>query len=121
MNDNRGVIAELRRLEAASILTPAEVRRIGERYPTEAWDVVSLIRVFTILGAISAGAGAVVLANAYVNAVRLVELGLAILTALLLFGARHARAREMPRTAAAMEMGAGFAVQGLTTALAIDF
>jgi hypothetical protein len=117
---NRGVAAELRRLETAGILTPLEGRRIGERYPTGEWDVVSLVRVFTILGAISAGAGAVVLATAYVNALRLAEAGLAIATVLLIVAARFVRAKDMRRTAAAMEMAAGFAVQGFTTVLAAD-
>jgi hypothetical protein len=117
---NRGVTAELLRLRAVGILTPLEVRRIGERYPTADWDVVSLIRVFTILGAIAAGAGAVVLANEYVNALRLAEVGLAIAAVLLIVGARFVRAKDMGRTAAAMEMAAGFAVQGFTTVLAAD-
>ncbi len=117
---NRGVVAELHRLEGTGILTPVQRQKIAVRYPTETWDIVSLVRVFTILGAISAGAGAVVLANQHFNTLRLLEVGLALAVMSLLAGARVVRAREMPRTAAAMEMGAGFAVQGFTTALAID-
>jgi hypothetical protein len=119
---NQQVVSELRRLEAARVLTTADVQRISERYPTAAWDVVSLIRVFTVLGAISAGAGALILANEYMNTLRLVEGGLAAALVLLLAGAQWlARTKQMGRTAAAMEMGAGFAVQGLTSVLAIDF
>ncbi len=117
---NRQVIAELRRLEATGVLTRPQATRIAEHYPTAGWDVVSLIRVFTILGAISAGAGAVILASEHVNALRLLEFGLAIVAVLLVAGARLVRARDMHRTAAAMEMGAGFAVQGFTTVLSID-
>jgi len=117
---NRQVVAELRRLGSAGVLTAQQVSRIAERYPTGGWDVVSLVRAFTILGAIAAGAGAVVLAAEYVNAVRLLEGGLLLAVVLLLAGARWVRAREMPRTAAAMEMGAGFAVQGFTSVLAFD-
>ena len=118
---NRQVVAELHRLQAAGVLTAREAQRIGERYPTGEWDVVSLVRAFTVLGAISAGAGAVVIAGEHFNAMRLLEIGLAAAIVLLLAGARRVRARDLPRTAAAMEMAAGFAVQGLTTALAIDF
>ena len=56
---NRQVVAELRKLESASVLTPREVERIAERYPTSAWNIVSLVRAFTMLGALSAAAGAV--------------------------------------------------------------
>jgi len=119
---NRQIVAELQRLETADVLDLRQVRRIAERYPTTPWDVVMLVRAFTILGAISAGAGAVVFATEYVNSIRLLEGGLAIAAVLLIAGARWvAQAKDMPRTAAAMEMGAGFAVQGLTTVLAIEF
>jgi hypothetical protein len=118
---NRYVTGELRRLEAGGVLTAAEARRIGERYPTGDWNVVSLVRAFTILGALSAAAGVMVLAGEHMNALRLVEGSLAVAIVLLLVGARWVRAKDMPRTAASMEMGAGFAVQGLTTVLAIDF
>ena len=118
---NRRVVAELGRLQVAGILTSREVGRISERYPTGAWDVVSLVRVFTILGAISAGAGALVMAGRHMNALRLLEGGLAVAIVLLIAGARWVRAQDMGRTAAAMEMAAGFAVQGLTTVLATDF
>ncbi len=118
---NRYVTGELRRLESGGILTAAEARRIGERYPTGTWNVVSLVRAFTVLGALSAAAGVLVLASEHMNALRLAEGSLAAAIVLLLAGARWLRAKDMPRTAAAMEMGAGFALQGFTTVLAIDF
>jgi hypothetical protein len=118
---NRKVVAELGRLQAAGVLSACEVERIAERYPTGRWDVASLVRVFTILGAISAGAGMVVLAGEHFNTLRMAEVGLAAAIVLLVQGARWVRAADMRRTAAAMEMAAGFAVQGLTTVLAADF
>jgi hypothetical protein len=118
---NRRIVAELGRLQAGGVLTAPEVQRIAERYPTGDWDIVSLVRVFTILGAIAAGAGALVMAARHMNALRLLEGSLAAAIVVLLAGARWIRARDMGRTAAAMEMGAGFAVQGLTTVLATDF
>jgi hypothetical protein len=123
MNDglNRQVAGELRRLEAAGILTPREAGRIAERYPTGEWGVLSLVRVFTILGAIAAAAGALIVAGQHMNALRVLEGVLAASIVLLLAGARWVRGKDMERTAAAMEMGAGFAVQGITTVLAIDF
>jgi len=118
---NRQVVAELGRLEGVGVLDARQVRRLSERYPITDWDVVSLVRVFTILGATAAGAGATVLASEFVNALRLLEAGLAAAAILLVAGARWLeRAKDMRRTAAAMELAAGFAVQGFTTALAID-
>lgn len=117
---NREVVAELRRLESASVLTPREAQRIAERYPTSAWNVLALVRAFTILGAIAAAAGGVVLAAQHLNAMRVLEASLAITAIALVAGARWVRSKDMDRTAAAMEMLGGFAVQGFTTVLAFD-
>jgi hypothetical protein len=122
MNDrlNRQVAAELRKLESASVLTPREAQRIAERYPTSAWDVASLVRVFTVLGALCAAAGAIVLAAEHLNAMRVLEVSLAAAAVFLIAGARWVRSKDMDKTAAAMEMLGGFAVQGFTTVLAFD-
>ena len=57
-----------------------------------------------------------------IDALKLIEVGLLLaFGALLLAGRWLMRTRRMPRTGAAIELAAGFALQGLTTALAIDF
>jgi hypothetical protein len=116
---NRRVVNELYRLESVGLLDPKHVSIIAERYPTTDWDVASLVRCFTVLGAICAGAGAVILASEAMNALRLLEAGLMLATGGLLAAARWlTREKHMPRTAAAMELTAGFALQGLTAVLA---
>ncbi|HMD32995.1 MAG TPA: hypothetical protein VKG84_13865 [Candidatus Acidoferrales bacterium] len=119
---NRRIAAELDLLVTQHILTPSEARRIAERYPTTAWDVMVLVRWFTILGAVTAGAGLVILANEYVNAMRLGEAGLAVATLGFIFLGRYlATSRGLEKTGAALEMAGGFALQGLTFLLAVDF
>ena len=97
-------------------------QRVAERYPVSPWNVLVLIRWFTILGAVSAGAGLLVLLRHLGTPVRLAEVGCAAAFGLLLFVARLlVREKGLPRAAAALQLAAGFALQGLTVALAIDF
>ena len=119
---NRGVVAELDQLVAQSILTPAQSRAIAERYPTTPWDILVQARWFTILGAVAASAGLVMLIREYVNVLRLGEAGLAAAAVSFIFGGRHlARTKMLVKTGAALELAGGFALQGLTVVLAIDF
>ena len=119
---NRRIHAELDHLVVQRILAPSQAQRIAMRYPVERWDVLVLARWFTILGAVTAGVGAVLLAQELVNVLRPGEIGLAGAAVGFVFLARWlARVKRMPQTAAALEMAAGFALQGLTFLLAIDF
>jgi len=119
---NRRINAELDVLVGRQILTPQQARRIAERYPTTPWDVLVLVRWFTILGAVTAGAGLVILAHDYVTAVRLGEAGLLVATiGFIVLGRWLARSRGLEKTGAALEMAGGFALQGLTFLLAVDF
>jgi hypothetical protein len=119
---NRAIAAELDNLTLHGILTAEQARRIGERYPTERWDVLVLVRWFTVLGGVAAGVGAVLLANEFATALRLGEVGLAAgVLGFLLLARWLTRSRGLARTGAALEMLAGFSLQGLTFLLAIDF
>ena len=119
---NRRINVELADLVGQQILAPAEARRIAERYPTTPWDVLVVARWFTILGAVTAGVGLVILAHEYVNAIRLGEIGLAVaIVGFIALGSYLERSRGLEKTGAALEMCAGFALQGLTFLLAIDF
>lgn len=116
---NRGIQRELDRLQAQGLLAPDARARIGEQYPVTPWNRRVLSRWFTILGMVSMGAGVLVLLRHLGSALRLTEVGCAVgFVGLLLLG-RRLRARA-PKAAAAAELGAGFALQGLTVALAID-
>lgn len=119
---NRRIAAELEELVQQQVLSPGEASKIAERYPTTPWDVLVLVRWFTILGAVTAGAGMVILAKEYVNAMRLGEMGLlAAMVGFIFLGRYLARERDLVKTGAALEMAGGFALQGLTFLLAVDF
>jgi hypothetical protein len=120
MSDNIGVVSELIAMQSAGVLDAKQLQALSERYPVGRWNVVTLVRWFTVLGVLCAGAGTVILATELVNALRLGEAGLALACGLLIVFARTVRSRSMTKTAAAMELGGGFALQGLATALAID-
>ena len=119
---NRGIAAELDSLTQQQILTVTQARRIAERYPTTPWDILVLVRWFTILGAVTMGTGAVLLAKEFVNGLRLGEAGLALGTVgFIALGRYVANSRELVKTGAALELAGGFALQGLTFLLAVDF
>jgi hypothetical protein len=119
---NRGINAELDGLVAQNILTFGEAQKIRERYPTTPWDLLVLARWFTILGAVAAGAGVVIVAKQYVNAIHLAEFGLLLATIGLIWLGRYLAGRKsLAKTGAALEMAAGFGLQGLIFVLAIDF
>lgn len=119
---HQGIQRELAAVAAAGVLTLEQQQRVAERYPVSPWNVLVLIRWFTILGAVSAGAGLLVLLRHLGTPVRLAEVGCAAAFGLLLFAARLlVREKGLPRAAAALQLAAGFALQGLTVALAIDF
>ena len=50
-----------------AVLSAEQASRLKERYPTTAWDFMSLVRAFTILGAATAIAGMVVLVREHLN------------------------------------------------------
>lgn len=119
---NRRINAELDLLVAQDILSAPQAQRIAERYPTTPWDVLVLVRWFTILGAVAAGAGSVILAMDYIKGIHLAEAGLFLATiGVIWFGRYLARAKNLVKSGAALEMAGGFALQGLILALAIDF
>lgn len=119
---NRRIGAELYLLVEQQVLDPAQAVRIAERYPATPWDILVLARWFTILGAVTAGAGLVILAKQFVNAMRLGEAGLALAMAGFIWLGRYlTRSKGLAKTGAALELAGGFALQGLTFLLAIDF
>jgi hypothetical protein len=119
---NRRIGAELILLVEQQVLNPAQAVRIAERYPATPWDILVLARWFTILGAVTAGTGLVILAKQFVNAMRLGEAGLALAMAgFIWLGQYLARSKGLVKTGAALEMAGGFALQGLIFLLAVDF
>ena len=100
----------------------AQATRLRERYPTEPWNLSSLARWLGLLGAITAGAG-VLLLGARLQSWRTLLEGtlLGAFVTFLWLGRWLGGARGMTRTRTAVEVVAGFALQGLTLALALHY
>ena len=119
---NRRIQAEVWRLASQGLIDNARAERLAAQYPTTRWDVAVLVRWLTWLGALSAGAGAVILASELASWLRLAEAGLLLATAVAFWaGQDPLPARGLPKTAAAVELLGALAMQGLITALAVDF
>jgi hypothetical protein len=119
---NRKIRAELDLLATQQILSAAQVAQLAERYPTAPWDLVSLARWLTLVGAVAAGAGVVLLGTQLAMWRTLLEVVLLGAAAgLCWLGRWLGRARGMTRTQAALELLGAFALQGLTVALAVHY
>lgn len=117
---NRTIQAELDRLEALGLLTPEARVTVGQRYPTGLFDLTSLARWFTILGAVAAACGLALLVHDLAGMWLALEGGQAILAAGLLVGGQYLRHRRaMEKTGAALELLGTMALQGLLTTLAV--
>ncbi len=58
---NRAIQAELRVLVSQGLLDEATFSKVAARYPVTPWDVARLVRWFTVLGAVTAGLGLLLL------------------------------------------------------------
>lgn len=120
--ENRQIVAELGRLAELGVLTPEQEREIAERYPVGRWNVISLIRWFSILGVVSAGVGLLVLARHLGDLQTLLEVGLGLAAVGLLTGGWWLlRADRLPRVGASLQLLGAFAIQGLTFALGVHY
>jgi hypothetical protein len=117
---NQRIHAELNELVAREILNQKQATTLKKRYPTEAWDYLSLVRAFTALGVLTAVTGLVILAREHVNWWLVSEsaLGIAFLASLGL-GYRLKRHGAMPVLGESLELAGAMALQGLTVVLAI--
>ena len=93
-NVNVAIRRELAALQAAGLIDARNLVAIGERYPVGRWNVVTLVRWFTILGALATCGGLLILAAELVNAIHLAEAGLAAAFGLLIFFARKFSTRD---------------------------
>jgi hypothetical protein len=116
---NRQIRRELGRLAEQQLLTSEQRAAISERYPVTRWNVIALIRWYSILGAVSAAVGLLILARHLAAQQTLIEVALTVGTVLPLWlGAFLAGARNLPRVGAALQLLGAAALQGLTFALA---
>lgn len=117
---NQAIQHEIDDLVAQRILQAEQAGKIKQRYPTSPWNMLALVRSFTVLGVLSGVAGIIILLREHLNWWLFGEAGLALAVFGLLWLAhwlQHKRA--MPLLAEAMQLASGMALQGLTIVLAI--
>jgi hypothetical protein len=120
--EHRKIRSEIDLLVSQRILSDDQAAKLRERYPTEPWDLVSLAHWLTLLGAIAAGGGVILLGAKLESWRTLLEVSLVAVTAGLLWLARWlGNKKGMTRTRAALELCASFALQGLTVELAVHY
>ncbi|MFO1520016.1 MAG: hypothetical protein U1F57_10195 [bacterium] len=116
---NKAIQAEISLLASHKILTYEQGQALMRRYPTSPWNLLILIRWFTLFGAIAMAAGLVILAPRLIHVEYLLEGGLLIaFVGLIFLGRWLARRRQMVKTGATLELMGAFALQGFTFALA---
>lgn len=114
--------AELDSLARLGVLNADQVGQLKERYPTAAWDFMALIRAFSVLGALTAVAGFVVVIREHLNWWLVSELALALSGVGLLVLGHWLRIRKIVPTAGeTAQLIGSMAVQGLMTVLAIHY
>jgi len=114
--------AELDVLARLSILNEEQVVHLKERYPTTPWDFMALVRAFSVLGALAAVAGLVVLVREHLNWLLISESGLALSAVGLFVLGRWLRVRKcMSTTGEVAELIGSMGVQGLMAVLAIHY
>jgi len=120
--ENGRIHGELDALARVGILRGAQVVRLKERYPTTAADFIALVRAFTVLGALTAVAGLVVLVRNHLDWWLVSESGLALAGVGLLALGRWLRVgKALPALGDSAELVGGMALQGLTTVLAVHY
>jgi hypothetical protein len=114
-----GEIDDLMRL---GILNENQVIQLKERYPSAAWNFMALVRAFSVLGALTAVAGIIVLVREHLNWWLLSEAGLALFaTGTLILGHRLRPGSGAAAIYETVELIGCIAVQGLITVLAIHY
>ncbi|HOS93930.1 MAG TPA: hypothetical protein PLQ54_11495 [Armatimonadota bacterium] len=117
-----GIQAELDELTSRQILTPGQSAPLKERYPTTPWDILPLVRIFTVLGVLTAMTGTVILVKDMLDFWLLSELGLlGTVVGFIALGRWLKLSKGMPLLGESLELAGGMALQGLTIVLAIHY
>ncbi len=117
---NAKIRRELVQLHALALIDNKQAAALNERYPTERWDITTLVRWFTLLGAISMAVGGALLLPHLTRLELVIENGLLLggiaVTAL---GVWLKRRRALPRTGATVELLGAMGLEGWSWALAV--
>lgn len=122
LQQHRAVHSELDELVAREILTVGQAAQLKERYPITQWDFLGLVRSISVLGALTAAAGILVLLRDHINwwVVKEVTLFTAALGGIA-SGFRLKRMQRLPMVGETLELLGTIAWQGLTVVLAERF
>lgn len=116
---NRQVRRELGVLMELNLISLEQREIIAERYPAKQWDLVTLIRWFSILGAVAMGAGLIMLARHLSYRQTLIEAALLIVSAgCVAGGVWCGRRRQLPKVGASLQLLGAIAFQGFSLVLA---
>ncbi len=117
---NARVRAELETLARIGVLTPRQLRQLGERYPSGAWNVAVLARISTVLGVLLVATGIVVMVREHLDWWLVSELSLGLCGIGLLVGGWFLKRRGgLPVPAEAAELGGAISLQALVWVLAV--
>jgi hypothetical protein len=117
---NRAIQSELRLLVSQKILREEQRRQISERYPEKSWNLAVLARWYSILGALTAGAGIFVFIGRNLNHFLALEILFGLMSvSLLWFGRWIIQKKEMDKTGSAIQLLGCFSLTALTFTLGI--
>jgi len=117
---NHHIQAELDELLRLNIINEDQFQQLKSGYPITNWDYLMLIRAFTILGALTAAAGYLILIRSYLNWWLVSEFSLLVIAAILICLGRWLKIMKSMRfSGETAELAGSIAFQGLITVLAI--
>ena len=119
---NKSVRHELSILFMTNVLNKDQYRSLCERYPTNKWNLASLVRWFSVLGAVSLGAGILLLLMDNANVYVAVELFCSLVIGLCFYGKKFVKSLNGKIAVnKSIELIGCFAISGLTFALGLHF
>ena len=119
---NNSVRSEVELLQSQDIINSDSKKKILSHYPPGKWNIIVLIRFFTLLGIISTGIGLFLIIQEFVNLYMILEIVLPIaIISLFFLGRWLEKKKDMERTGAALHLLMCFAFSGLTFTLGLHF
>ncbi len=119
---NNAVRAELEVLETAGIIDSGQKEKISSLYPAGRWNILLIIRFFSVIGAVAAGAGLFLLLKDFFSTYLILEMTLSAAVVLLFIaGRRLIKKRGMETAGSVLHLLMCFAFSGLTFTLGIHF
>lgn len=111
--------AELDSLAKLGLLSTDQVLQLKARYPTTAWDFMALVRAFSVLGALAAVSGLVILIREHLDWWLVSESALSLAAVGFLVGHWLRFRKSLSVTGELLQLIGCMAAQGLLTVLAI--